>query len=153
MNRFIEEKGVDEDKWDLVFVDSINQCYKEASKTPRDSGSNHDSPFIGLTPPQCHQLLERLNEDTHSSLIFDIFAIMDERSEQDGTVLLVCAQAESDDSEENETLAYPTVRATFKASALALMLYFSGHSSVQEDAECAALEADNVYRGSHSSIQ
>lgn len=80
----------------------------------------------------------------------DVFAIMDERSTQDNTVLLVCA--ERDLGGDNEVSALPTVRATFQASATALMLYETGHSSVGEDAECAAREKDNVYRGQWSSL-
>lgn len=45
----------------------------------------------------------------------DFFSIIDERSTQDDTVLLVCA--ERDLGGENEALALPTVRATFQASA------------------------------------
>jgi hypothetical protein len=70
---------------------------------------------------------------------------MDERSSQDDTVLLVCAETNSD--EEDEDQALPTLRATFRASDTALILYHSGHSSVAEDAERAAREKDGVYRG------
>jgi hypothetical protein len=70
---------------------------------------------------------------------------MDERSTQDDTVLLVCAEMSSD--EENEDLPLPTLRATFRASGTAVMLYHSGHSSVAETAERAARERDGVYRG------
>jgi hypothetical protein len=148
MDRFIEENGVDEDELDIVFVDSIDDYYYEASKAPREDGSDPSSPFIGKTPQECHQLLLKLRKDTESEIITDIFAIMDERSTQDDTVLLVCA--EKDLGGENEVLAMPTVRATFQASATALVLYETGHSSVAEDAERAAREKDDVYRGTWS---
>ena len=142
MDRFIEQNGVDEDEWNLVFVDSIDNYYDEASETPVDNESSPNSPFIGKTPQECHQLLLKLLEDTKSEIMTDYFAIMDERS-KDNTVLLVCAERDL----ENEVLAWPTVRATFQASAVALMLYHSGHSSVGEDVERAQREHDNVYRG------
>jgi hypothetical protein len=75
-------------------------------------------------------------------------AIMNERSAQVDTVLLVCYQC--DENRENENLA--TLRATFQASATALMLYMTGHSSVAEDADRAAQETDNVYREVWSSV-
>lgn len=143
MNHFIEQKGVDEDDWNLVFVDSIDDYYDEASEALIEDDSSPDSPFIGQTPQECHQLLLKLLEDTGSEIMTDYFAIMDDRSTQDDTVLLVCAERDL----ENEVLAWPTVRATFQASAVALKCYHSGHSSVGEDVERAQREHDNVYRG------
>ncbi|EMD94359.1 hypothetical protein COCC4DRAFT_163157 [Bipolaris maydis ATCC 48331] len=150
MDRFIEDNGVDADNWRLVFVDSIDDYYDKASEAPMEHGSNPNSPFIGKTPQECHQLLLKLREDTGSKIMTDVFAIMDERSTQDDTVLLVCAERDLDG--EHQVLAMPTVRATFQASGSALILYETGHSSVDEDAERAASEEDNVYRGQWSTI-
>lgn len=145
MDRFINDNGVDADEWNLVLVDSIDDYYDEASLAPMDDDSDSNSPFIGKTPQECHQMLLQLRNDTESEIMTDYFAIMDERSTKDDTVLLVTA--ERDLGGENEVLALPTVRATFQASALALMLYETGHSSVEEDADRAKHEKDNVYRG------
>ncbi|KAJ9297300.1 hypothetical protein DTO271G3_4593 [Paecilomyces variotii] len=142
MNRFIEKNAMDEDEWNLVFVDSIDDYYNEASETPIENESSPDSPFIGKTPQECHQLLVKLVEDTESEIITEHFAIMDERSTKDDTVLLVCAERNDDD----EVVAWPTVRATFEVTAISLMCYLSGHSSVEEDLERAGRECDNVYR-------
>ena len=149
MDRFIEQNGVDEDEWNLVFVDSIDDYYDEASEAPIDNESSPNSPLIGKTPQECHQLLLKLLEDTKSEIMTDYIAIMDERSKQDNTVLLVCAVRDL----ENEVFAWPTVRVTFQASAVALMLYHSGHSSVEEDVERAQREHDNVYRGEWSTFK
>lgn len=146
MDHFIEESDIDEDAWSCVFVDSIELYYDEASEPPREVDSNPNSPFIGKTPEECHQLLLQLREETESEIMTDIFAIMDQRSTRDDTVLLVCAEREL--GGENEVLAMPTVRATFEASATAMVLYQTGHSSVGENLELAARNEDNVYRGS-----
>lgn len=143
MDRFIEQKGVDEDYWNLVLVDSIDDYYDEATESPVEEGGSPDSPFIGKTPQECYELLEKLVEDTESEIVTPYFAIMDERSTQDDTVLLVCAEMDLD----TDVLSFPTVRATFQATADALMLYHSGHSSVAEDVERAEREHDKVYRG------
>lgn len=140
MARYIE--SIDQDDWELVFVDSIDDCYDEELDA---FDSDPNSPFIGKTPEECHQLLLKLCADTQSDLMTSPFAIMDERSSQDDTVLLASAKRNLY-SEEHEVLGVRTVRATFQASATALMLYLTGHSSVDEDAERAALEDDNVYR-------
>lgn len=60
MNRFIEENGVDEYEWKLVFVDSIDDYYDKASEAPREVESDPNSPFIPKTPQECYQLLLKL---------------------------------------------------------------------------------------------
>ena len=145
MDRLLEESGADEDG-SLVFVDCLDNYYDEASEIPVDD-CDPSSPFIGKTPDECYRLLIKLRKDTESEIMIYQFAIMDERSAQDDTVLLVCY--ECDENGENETLA--TLRATFQALATALKLYMSGHSTVAEDADRAAQEGDNVYRGAWSS--
>lgn len=142
LNRFIEENDVDEDKWNLVFVDSIDDYYDEASEAPVEDDSNPDSPFIGKAPQECHQLLLKLVEDTESEIIPEYFAILDERSAKDDTVLLVDVRM----NDELEAVGWPTVRATFEVTATSLMCYLSGHRSAEEDLECAEREHDNVYR-------
>ncbi|PKY06705.1 hypothetical protein P168DRAFT_288619 [Aspergillus campestris IBT 28561] len=150
MDRFIEQNDdVDEDEWCLVFVDSIDNYYDEPSRAPIENDSNPNSPFIGKTPQECHQLLLKLVENTESEIMPSYFAILDERSTRDDTVLLVCAARGLD----GEILGWPTVRATFQASAIALMLYHSGHSSVEEDVERAESEPDHVYRGQWSTVK
>ena len=149
MNRFIEQTDLDEDEWYLVFVDSIDDYYDEASEAPIKDDSNLNSPFIGKTPEECHQLLLKLLEDTESDIMTNYFAIMDERSTQDDTVLLVCAERDPED----DTCACPTVRATFRASAIALILYHTGHSRVEEDLERARREHSDVYRGAWSTAR
>ena len=72
-----------------------------------------------------------------------LFCHHGQEATQDNTVLLVCAEGDL----ENEVLEWPTVRATFQASAVSLMYYHSGHSSVEEDLERAQREPDNVFRG------
>jgi hypothetical protein len=147
MDRFIVQSGVDEDWWGLVFVDCIDEYYDEASAAPMEMDSDPDSPFIGKTPQECHQLLLKLRDDTESEIIPDHFIIMDERSTQDDTVLLVCV--ERDNGGENEVSDMPILRATFQCSAQKLMLYEMGHCGIHEDAITIAEEEeeDDVYRG------
>lgn len=143
MNHFIEENYVDAEGR-FVFVDTLDDYYSEASEAPMEVDSNPNSPFIHKTPQECYELLLKLREDTESEVITHYFAIMDERSTQDDTVLLVCASVDLD--AENE-LSIQTIRASFQASILALMLYETGHSSVGEDEERAERAGDSVYRG------
>ncbi|KAJ5539589.1 hypothetical protein N7513_007921 [Penicillium frequentans] len=143
MNRFIEDNEVDAEGR-FVFVDTLDDYYSEASEAPMEIDSNPNSPFFHQTPQECYELLLKLRDDTESEIITHYFAIMDERSTQDDTVLLVCASVDLD--AENE-LSIQTIRASFQASVFALMLYETGHSSVGEDEERAERASDSVYRG------
>lgn len=88
MDRLLEESGADEDE-SLVFVDCLDNYYDEASEIPVDN-CDQSSAFIGKTPDECYRLLIKLREDTESEMMIYQFAIMDQRSAQDDTVLLVC---------------------------------------------------------------
>ncbi|KAG9671529.1 hypothetical protein KCU99_g4778, partial [Aureobasidium melanogenum] len=145
MDRFIVNSGFEEDWWECVFVDSISHCYDEISETPVESDSDPNSPFIGKTPEECHRLLLKLREDTESEISTDFFMIMDEKSVQDDTVLLVSVTGEED--EETGIRDLLTLRATFEVSAKELMLYSIGHWTIEEDAERAVEQGDSVYRG------
>lgn len=137
MNRFIEDNDMDDDDWNFVFVDSIDKKYDEPSLAPVEGPSDPNSPFIGKTPQECHELLLKLCEDTESELLHWYFMIMDERSMRDDTVLLVRAGNDSELS---------SVRATFETSASALVCYLTGHSSPNTDVYHAA-ETGGIYRG------
>ncbi|KAH0037863.1 hypothetical protein KCU78_g1593, partial [Aureobasidium melanogenum] len=145
MDRFIVDSGYEEDWWECVFVDSISHCYDEISETPVESDSDPNSPFIGKTPEECHRLLLKLREDTESEIPTDFFMIMDEKSIQDDTVLLVSVTGEEDEQTGIRDLL--TLRATFEVSAKELMLYSIGHWTIEEDAERAVEQGDSVYRG------
>jgi hypothetical protein len=146
MDHFIEENGVDDEVWMLVFVDCLDNYYDEPSMIPTDADSDPDSPFLNKSPEECFKLLHKLREDTESEILTNIFAIMDERSAQNDTVLLVYASGENAISK-TEGWEMKTLRATFQASGQALVLYMSGHSSVDEDRELAEREEDGVFRG------
>jgi hypothetical protein len=139
MNRLLIDSDIDkEDTWDFVFVDSIDHCYNKPSTVPVKAPSNPDSPFISKTPHECAQLLLKLRKDTDSGIIPHYFMIMDERSLQDDTVLLVTASIDA---------PVYTVRATFEASAQAIVLYLTGHRGIEEDIDSAAEEEDGIYHG------
>ncbi|KAH0153336.1 hypothetical protein KCU67_g9515, partial [Aureobasidium melanogenum] len=138
MNRFIDDNDFDMDYWNFVFVDSLDECYSEPSLAPVKGPSNPNSPFIGKTPEECSQMLVKLSQDTGSEIIPLHSIILDDRSMQDDTVLLVTAPYKE----------YPltSVRATFEASASALGLYLTGHSDPEEHAWYAEA-TNNVYCG------
>jgi len=145
MDRWITDSESEEDWWAFVFIDCLDEYYDEESAAPMESDSDPNSPSIGKTIQECHQLLLKLREDTESEIIPDFFIIMDERSAQDDTALLVCV--ERDDGGENGVLDMPTLRASFECSAQQLMLYSIGHCGIEEDGITVAEGEDDVHRG------
>jgi hypothetical protein len=112
--------------------------YKDYNEGPGeviDKASSPDSPFIGKTPEQCFALLKELQATTKSNIDLDGFAMMDERSMNDDTLLLV-----------NAKYGCASVRAEFAIAIAAMMCWMTGHSTVDEDIDTARKSEDNVLR-------
>ena len=80
-------KLLTEDEFLLVVIYSLDQEYQDISKLPMQSISN--TPFAGKSAEECSAMLQELVRETHSNINFETFAIIDQRSLDDGTVLLV----------------------------------------------------------------
>lgn len=123
----------------MIFVDSSEHTYSAASLLEDGAKpSSSTSPFTGKTAQECYVLLKHLCERTKSTLYPDIFAIFDERSLQDDTVLLVEADQESGEVE--------SVRASFELACCRLMQYFAADAGAGEDREQAERTADGILR-------
>jgi hypothetical protein len=72
----------------FVLVESLSETMMDAS-FPGDSTTNTASPFQSKTLLQCAMLLRRLRNKTSSDINFEYFAILDDRSVEDKTVLVV----------------------------------------------------------------
>lgn len=125
----------------LVFVDSLEVKYTEPSEHGYSTPGAASSPFKGQTTDACAMLLQQLRRNG-SDIDFEIFAIMDDRSLEDDTVLLVEAPALEDGSEEFKG----EVRAAFEMADVQLRLYSIGDCDVLEDQEKAQDSADGVLR-------
>jgi hypothetical protein len=96
-----------------------------------------DSPFKGKTLAECAALLERLAEQTRDSVLHTVFAVFDERTKQDGSILL--AQTVDDEIE--------GMRAVSELACAKLLCYMTGHGPlILEDREDAEEEEDGVFR-------
>ena len=140
MNRFSEadkEKSGDYDSYGryFVFVDSMHKDYNQEPPEPIEQASSSTSPFIGLTPPECYTLLKELHATTKSNFDLNRFGIMDDRSMEDDTVLIVDPKTE-----------YLSVRVEFALAMTAMFCWETGHSTVQEDIDTARETRDNVLR-------
>ena len=68
MSRFIEISDLDDNHCNLVFIERIDEHYYKESMMPIEDDSDPNSPFIGKTSEECHQLLARLEEAESENL-------------------------------------------------------------------------------------
>ena len=134
LNRFMERNG--ENEGFFLFVDSVDDRYDGPSEKPARQGSSANSPFVGKAPQECQTLLKELQGNSHLDIDTRFFAILDDRSDREDSVLLV------DDSNED----FCTMKVAFELAMELLMCYVSGHRSVKEDNDSAQREDDGVLR-------
>lgn len=124
----------------LVIIDDISQTYTEESDIDEDAGLTA-APFEGKMPRECCQILRRMRSETDSDIDYWNFVIMDERSLQDDTVLLV------HDRMGDGQVQF--VRAAFEIAFFALTSYMTdetGEFNIEADQEAARQTTDRVLR-------
>lgn len=119
----------------VILVDDLQKKYTEPSKLPR--GPTHSpSPFEGKDAKECLKLLRKLVQDTGSEIDLDQFAVIDQRSVEDGTVLI----AQAFESERVET-----VRAILEETDRLLTNLMVAGISIGELQETARKSKDGVW--------
>jgi hypothetical protein len=98
--------------------------------------SSPESPFKGKNVAECSALLKRLAEQTGSFILDTVFAVFDDRSTQDGSILLV--QTVDDELE--------GMRIVPELACQQLLQYMVCDASIVEDREDAEEEDDSVFR-------
>jgi len=124
-----------------VFVDSLSETYDDADGL----GYNDDStsaPFAKKTPYECSLLLKQMCEENSENCFYDgdIFAILDEQSLRDGTLLLVEEPEEEDGGEAH------SVRAVFEMAETQMALWVAGKTTISEAKERAMQTEDGILR-------
>lgn len=82
------------------------------------------APFEGKNARECSELLQALVKDTGSEINVENFAILDERSKQDDTALLVQAFKKSGETK--------TVRGALKHTDMSLGNLWVGNMNIEE---------------------
>lgn len=91
-DRFLQ---ADQDAWgdgeigSAIFVDSVDKLYTEGHLIGNNTSTSSESAFIGKKAKGCHALLKRLAEKTGSPVNLQVYAILDERSLVDDTILVI----------------------------------------------------------------
>lgn len=124
----------------LVFIDDLSRVYDEDDGL----GYNKDStsaPFAEKTPYECWMMLQKILAENEGSCFVDsIFAILDQRSLEDGTLLLV------EEPEEEEGSEAHSVRAVFEMCETQMALWIGGKNTVYEANERVKNTHDGVLR-------
>ena len=138
-DRFLQaaqDEGGDHIIGAAVFVDSVDTLYTEGHLIGHNSSTSPDSAFIGQKAKGCHALLKRLAEQTGSPVNLLVYAILDERSMKDDTVLVI----EVCESE------FYGVRMEGSLAISRMFQYDVGDMWIGEDMKEAAEMADGVFR-------
>jgi len=118
----------------FVFVDSLT--FKHTAPdlaSDKFATSSPDSPFKGSRATESSALLKRIAEETGAYILSTVFAIFDDQTIQDGTILLV--QTVDDKLEEMRTVP--------EVACMKLLQYMIGDADIVEDREDA--EEDREY--------
>jgi hypothetical protein len=126
---------------ELVFVEDLAERYEHASEPGNNTTASPDT-FKGKTEMQCWELLKDHREATGSHITINEFVILDERSLEDGTVLLVEGPVDYRKREMTKS-----VRAEFSLAQLHAMSWASIDGNVTEDlASVQSHATDGVLR-------
>lgn len=121
----------------FVFVDNLTHKHTAPDlATSNLEPSSPSSPFKGRTATECSTLLKNLAEETGAYILDTVFAIFDDRTLRDGSVVLV----QTVDDELKEMRVLPEL------ACMKLLQYMVGDADITEDREEAEEEEDCVFR-------
>jgi len=127
LNRFIELNVKQKEGLDLnlaiVVITDLSKTYTKVSKIPMEATTS-PAPFEGQKAEECFELLQAFVKDTRSDVNLEIFAILDERSREDDTVLIVQASERTKDIK--------TVRGALIKTDMSLENLWVGNLSIEE---------------------
>ncbi|CAK1363366.1 hypothetical protein CB0940_04552 [Cercospora beticola] len=127
----------------FVIMDKITGIYNDQTKVGDwTQPTSEDSPFIDKSPMACYLLLRQLISDTDSDINHEHFAIFDERTLRDGSIVLVDGPWGKG---EDEGVAR-TVRVAPEIAQERLLLYNIGEPEIDEDQAIAQEAVDGVLR-------
>ncbi|KAM3419515.1 hypothetical protein BST61_g2858 [Cercospora zeina] len=144
-DRFIEENQNYQDQMIcyMVFIDDLSATYTEESEIGEDEeygSSPTRAPFKDKTYQECLEMLRKLRIEHQSDIRCPLFIVMDERTLQDDTVVLVQAPFMGEEGE------IKSVRAEFQVAYGQLMLYEMAYKDIETDQAAAEATEDGVLR-------
>jgi len=107
----------------IVIITDLSKTYTETSKPPMN-GTRSPAPFQGRSAEGCFELLQEFAKDTGSEIDVEIFAILDERSQEDDTACIVKAS--------KKTGEIKTVRGALRQTDMSLVNLWIGNLNIEE---------------------
>ena len=127
----------------FVIVDSSSPIYTTKSDIGENTPSSPSSSFLNKTADECWLLLRALRE-AGADIDYESFVIIDERTLQDGTVLVVVKELLTEDEAAQATDA--SVRMPCKLASFRLLSYLSAEGDIAGDVVMAQRHEDGVLR-------
>ncbi|KAF2207644.1 hypothetical protein CERZMDRAFT_102130 [Cercospora zeae-maydis SCOH1-5] len=138
----------------MAFIDDLSATYTEEAEIGEDDDDDDDdndnepgtrttqAPFKDKTYQECLEMLRKLRIENESDIRCSLFVVMDERSLEDDTVVLVQAPFMGEEGE------IKSVRAEFQVAYSQLMTYEMAYEGEDIEADQAAAQAteDGVLR-------
>lgn len=127
----------------FVFVDNSSTVYASKNDVGENTPSQPNSSFKNKSADECWLLLRAMRE-AGSDIDYESFVIIDDRTLQDDTVLVVVKELLTEDEAAEATNA--EVRMPSELASFQLGCYLGGHTDIGEDVVKSQRHADGVLR-------
>lgn len=126
-----------------VFVDNSSTIYATKNDVGENTPSEANPSFKNKSADECWLLLRAMREDG-SNIDYESFVIIDDRTLQDDTVLVVVKELLTEDEAAQATNA--EVRMSFEIASFRLGCYLAAEGDICEDIVKSQRHADGVLR-------
>jgi hypothetical protein len=127
----------------FVFVDDSSTTYTTKNDVGENTATHPNSSFKNKSADECWLLLRAMHE-AGSNTDYESFVIIDDRTLQDDTVLVVVKELLTED--EAAQAANAEVRMPFELASFRLGCYLAGEGDIGEDFVKSQRHADGVFR-------
>ena len=127
----------------FVFVDDSSTIYAEKNDVGENSPSQPNSSFTNKSADECWLLLRAMRE-AGSNIDYESFVIIDNRTLQDDTVLVVVKELLTEDEAAQATNA--EVRMPLELASYRLGCWLAAEGDISEDVVMSQRHADGVLR-------
>jgi hypothetical protein len=133
----------------FVFVDNSSTVYTTKNDVGENTPSQPNSSFKNKSANECWLLLRTMRE-AGSDIDYESFVIIDDRTLQDDTVLVVVKELLTED--EAAQAANAEVRMSFELASFRLGCYLAGESDIGEDVVKSQRHTDGVLRATDGQL-
>jgi hypothetical protein len=134
---------------DFVFVDDSSTTYAEKNDVGENTPSQPNSSFKNKSSHECWLLLRAMRE-AGSNIDYESFVIIDDRTLQDDTVLVVVKELLTEDEAAQATNA--EVRMSLELASFRVGCWLAAEGDICEDVVKSQRHADGVLRDAYGQL-